>query len=160
MTKQWIAAGLAASLALGAGGCMGMHGHGPGPTRAGAGTVLGGVGGGVLGAQVGGGHGRTAAIIAGTLIGAVIGHEVGRSVDATDELRARHSLETNRTGQGSTWVNPDSGAQVTVTPTRTYQRQGEQTCREYQTEVVIGGRSEQAYGTACRQPDGSWKVQG
>jgi len=25
---------------------------------------------------------------------------------------------------------------------------------------VIGGKNEKAYGTACRQPDGSWKVQG
>ena len=26
--------------------------------------------------------------------------------------------------------------------------------------VTIGGKDEKAYGTACRQPDGSWKVQG
>ena len=25
-------------------------------------------------------------------------------------------------------------------------------------DVNIGGKTEQAYGTACRQPDGSWKV--
>jgi len=31
-------------------------------------------------------------------------------------------------------------------------------CREFLQEVVIGGRKEQAYGTACRQPDGSWEV--
>ena len=26
-------------------------------------------------------------------------------------------------------------------------------------EIVIGGEKNQAYGTACRQPDGSWKIQ-
>jgi surface antigen len=31
-------------------------------------------------------------------------------------------------------------------------------CREYQSTVVVGGKQEQAYGTACRQADGSWKV--
>jgi hypothetical protein len=31
-------------------------------------------------------------------------------------------------------------------------------CREFQQEVTIGGRSEDAYGTACRNPDGSWEV--
>jgi surface antigen len=31
-------------------------------------------------------------------------------------------------------------------------------CREFQQTVSIGGREERAYGTACRQPDGSWKV--
>lgn len=29
--------------------------------------------------------------------------------------------------------------------------------REYQTTVVVGGRNVPAYGTACLQPDGSWK---
>lgn len=28
--------------------------------------------------------------------------------------------------------------------------------REYQTRIVIGGRSVPAYGDACLQPDGSW----
>ncbi|MGB5259250.1 MAG: hypothetical protein WBO34_01870 [Gammaproteobacteria bacterium] len=28
--------------------------------------------------------------------------------------------------------------------------------REYQTTVIVGGRSVDAYGTACLQPDGSW----
>jgi surface antigen len=31
-------------------------------------------------------------------------------------------------------------------------------CREYQTTVTVGGKSEQAYGTSCRQPDGSWQI--
>ena len=31
-------------------------------------------------------------------------------------------------------------------------------CREYQTSVVIGGASRPAYGTACQQPDGTWRV--
>lgn len=29
--------------------------------------------------------------------------------------------------------------------------------REYQTTVVVGGKNVPAYGTACLQPDGSWK---
>lgn len=31
-------------------------------------------------------------------------------------------------------------------------------CREFQQTVMIGGRSESAYGTACLQPDGAWEV--
>jgi hypothetical protein len=31
-------------------------------------------------------------------------------------------------------------------------------CREYTKDVSINGRIERAYGTACRQPDGSWEV--
>lgn len=136
-----------------------MVGCAAGPQqKEGAGTLLGGVGGGVLGAQVGKGHGRTAAIIAGAILGAVAGREIGRSIDRTDELKAREALEKNKTGQTSTWVNPDSGHQVKVTPTKTYQVAEGEYCREYQSEVTVGGKKEQAYGTACRQPDGSWKI--
>jgi surface antigen len=120
--------------------------------------VLGGVAGGVLGSQIGHGHGRTASIIAGTIIGAVVGKEIGRSVDRTDELKAQQTLETNKTGRSSTWVNPDTHSEVTVTPTRTYQLAKNDYCREYTTEVSVGGERQSAYGTACRQPDGSWKV--
>jgi hypothetical protein len=31
-------------------------------------------------------------------------------------------------------------------------------CREFQTTIVIDGRPENAFGTACLQPDGSWAV--
>lgn len=31
-------------------------------------------------------------------------------------------------------------------------------CREYTTTVVIDGVEQQAYGTACRQDDGSWQI--
>ena len=31
-------------------------------------------------------------------------------------------------------------------------------CREFQQTIVIGGRLEQAYGTSCQQPDGSWRI--
>jgi hypothetical protein len=31
-------------------------------------------------------------------------------------------------------------------------------CREYQSTVTIDGRPQRAFGTVCRQPDGSWRV--
>ncbi|MBM3487164.1 MAG: hypothetical protein FJX67_11125 [Alphaproteobacteria bacterium] len=37
---------------------------------------------------------------------------------------------------------------------------GDAYCREFQREVVIAGVPQQAYGTACWQPDGSWKFVG
>ena len=30
-------------------------------------------------------------------------------------------------------------------------------CREFQETVMIDGKAQRAYGTACRQPDGTWK---
>lgn len=31
-------------------------------------------------------------------------------------------------------------------------------CREYQTTVMVGGKPQQSYGTACQQPDGTWRL--
>jgi surface antigen len=45
-----------------------------------------------------------------------------------------------------------------VTPTRTYQQSSGEYCREYQQTVTVGGKTQEAYGTACRQPDGTWKI--
>ena len=39
-----------------------------------------------------------------------------------------------------------------------YQTQVGQYCREYQSQVNVGGRMQYGYGTACQQPDGSWRV--
>lgn len=127
------------------------------PTREQSGMVVGGVLGGVLGSQVGGGSGRTAATIIGAIAGAAIGGSVGRSMDETDRMKMASTLETQRTGAPSRWTNPDTGHAYVVTPTRTY---GSDTrpCREYTMDAVIGGKREQVIGTACRDPDGNWRV--
>jgi surface antigen len=133
-------------------GCAGM-----GPKEQ-AGTVVGGALGGLGGAQIGSGRGRTAAIIGGTLLGALVGQNVGRSLDRSDEMRAAQALEYNRTGQPTSWHNPDTGADVTVVPERTYRSENDRYCREYTMNIIVGGRREKGYGTACRQPDGSWQT--
>jgi surface antigen len=125
------------------------------------GTILGGVGGAVVGSQFGSGSGRIAATAAGTLIGAFAGREVGKSLDKADVAaaqRAQNQAHAAPVGEKISWSNPESGHSGTVTPTRQGQDSAGNQCREYQSTVTIGGKTEQAYGTACRQPDGSWKV--
>lgn len=70
----------------------------------------------------------------------------------------QYALENNPTDQASDWVNPDTGHGGAVTPVRTYSDAQGRPCREFITTIIIGGREEQGYGTACRQPDGSWKI--
>lgn len=124
-----------------------------------AGTIVGGVLGGAAGAATAGrGPGRTAGVIVGTLLGALFGHEIGKSLDEADELRAAHALEKNKSGQASTWINPDNGNEISVMPSRTYQSPSGEYCREYQSDVIVGGEKQKAFGTACRQPDGQWKI--
>ncbi|MBL4863976.1 MAG: hypothetical protein JKY63_03645 [Rhodobiaceae bacterium] len=55
------------------------------------------------------------------------------------------------------WRNDDSGNYGRVEPGNAYQS-SQGYCREYQQTVYIGGEPQQAYGTACRQPDGQWQV--
>jgi hypothetical protein len=52
----------------------------------------------------------------------------------------------------------DAGVTGTVTPTREGTSSLNRYCREFQKTVTIGNRTEQAYGTACMQPDGAWEV--
>jgi surface antigen len=125
------------------------------------GTVLGGIGGAVLGSQFGGGRGQLVGVAVGTLAGAFLGREVGKSLDKADQAhmqRAETAAQTAPVGQRISWSNPDSGNSGSVTPTREGRDQSGNQCREYQTTVTVGGKQEQAYGTACRQQDGSWKV--
>lgn len=68
------------------------------------------------------------------------------------------TLEYNRTDQASTWVDPDTGLRGSAIATRTFRNTFGQPCREYTQTVIIAGRREQGYGTACRQPDGSWQI--
>jgi surface antigen len=125
-------------------------------------TAIGGFGGAALGgliAAAAGGGGT--AIAAGVIGGALLGGLAGSMLDSRDKQIAAASthraLETTPSGKSVEWKNPDSGHSGTVAPVRTYQSAGTY-CREYQQTVTIGGKQEPSFGTACRQPDGSWKT--
>ncbi len=131
--------------------------------KEGAGTLLGATAGAVLGSHVGKGKGNIVAIAIGTLAGAMFGQEIGRSLDQADRIamgqNAQYALEHTRNNETTSWNNPDSGNNGTISPSRTYQVSTGQYCREYRQTVVIGGQEREAYGTACRQPDGNWLIQ-
>ncbi len=158
--KRWVI--LIAFLALVLSGCQ--HGSGSGHTVGGA--ALGGIAGGVIGSQIGKGSGQTAAIIGGTLAGAALGAYIGSYMDRMDRMdrkRMAEALETKPSGATSEWYNPDTETGYSVTPTRTFKESPKEEapdryCREYTTEVKIGGETEKAFGTACRMEDGTWEI--
>ncbi len=169
--KKIIAAGV---LALALAGCAqpgpygaqgGYGAAGPGEfglhTTTG-GTLLGAAAGGLAGSQFGKGKGQLATTAIGVLAGGFLGNQVGASLDRADQnyvsRTQQRGLEEMPTGRATQWRNPDNGNSGTITPTATYQSAGGQVCREYQQTVTVGGRTEEAYGTACRQPDGSWRI--
>lgn len=154
--KSWkitVIAGAALALA----GCQTAGGN-----KEAGGTLVGAGLGALAGSQIGSGRGQLVAVAVGALGGALLGNSVGKSLDRADQLameRAQNTAYTAPIGQPVEWRNPDSGHQGAVTPIRegTHVQSGAY-CREYQQSVTIDGRTESAFGTACRQPDGSWKI--
>lgn len=128
-----------------------------------AGTLLGAGAGALAGSQFGGGKGKIAMAVIGGLIGSQMGASVGRSLDDVDRMMAHRTsgqaLENYRSGETASWHNPDTGHQGSFTPTTTYQQADGRYCREYQQTITVGGEVHEGYGTACRQPDGSWAIQ-
>jgi surface antigen len=126
------------------------------------GTGLGAIAGGVAGAQFGKGDGRLVTTALGALLGSAIGSSAGASLDRADlayyDQTAQRALETGSSGRALPWNNPDSGNSGVVIPSAPYKNTSGQYCREFQNKITVGGKTQNGYGTACRQPDGSWQI--
>lgn len=148
--KKFFLVCLTALLSISLVGCQNMSNQD-------VGVLTGGVAGGLLGSTIGKGSGQVLAIAAGTIAGAVIGGSIGRNMDQTDRLRMNAALERAPVGKPTYWTNQNSGTAYEVVPTKNVTVQGNEYCREYRTVANIGGKKQQIYGTACRQPDGAWR---
>lgn len=125
------------------------------------GTGSGAILGGILGSKVGKGNGQLWATGAGVVVGALMGNSIGSSLDKADMTyanRANQRAHSAPIGEKITWNNPESGHSGSITPVRDGKDTSGAYCREYQQTVIVGGQEQSAYGTACQQPDGSWKV--
>lgn len=121
------------------------------------GALIGGAVGGVVGSQFGKGDGKLATTAAGAVLGFLVGQSIGRSMDRADVFCTGRVLERAPDHQTVAWSDPDNHTRYAVTPLKTYQTDGRY-CREYLTKTIIGGREQEAYGHACRNPDGSWQA--
>lgn len=141
---------------------MGNPTNNGGISKKSVGTIGGAVVGGVLGSKVGGGTGNAIAIGLGTLLGAGLGSSIGESLDRADmqyyHQTSQQAMEVGQPGQAFPWQNPQSGNSGTVTPSNYYQNSAGQYCREYAQTINVGGSAQSGYGTACRQPDGTWQI--
>ena len=150
--------GSALMLTVALGACTNMG------TKEMVGTAAGAGIGGQVGSQFGHGSGQHAATAAGVFIGGLIGNQVGAYMDEQDQQLARQAeyeaLERYPDGKYSRWDNPNNGNYGYTQPNSTYQNNGGEYCREYQTTIVIDGRPQTGYGTACRRADGNWQVAG
>jgi len=126
------------------------------------GTIAGGAIGALIGSTIGDGRGQVWATAIGAVGGALAGSHLGKRLDSRDHQvmnkAAYTALENKKSNTKTTWSNPDSGNAGTIIPTSTTKMADGSFCREYTSMVEVGGKSETAYGTACRQDDGSWRI--
>jgi surface antigen len=88
-------------------------------------------------------------LLIGLLVGGLVGYAIGNQPPAPDY-------------GANSYAYPPAAPQpqVEVYPAPRYSYGVDSTClqeREYQTKVIVGGKQVDAYGTACLQPDGSWR---
>ena len=107
------------------------------------GTLVGAALGGLVGSQFGGGTGNKIAIGAGVLAGGYFGNKVSKAMNCADHEKhystTQNALESQKTGETTTWVNPDTGHKGEVTPTRTFQSSDGLPCREFSQTIYIEG---------------------
>jgi surface antigen len=161
--KRWLGrrarqAAVAAALAVLLGACVGPYPY-AGP-NAQVGALTGAAAGGLIGSAASDGAGD--AIAAGVLLGGLLGGAVGDSLDRADRRYAAYSfrqgLEHHPSGHGAYWQNPTSGHAGSLTPLETYET-AYGPCREFTQTVKIGRRLRRAYGTACRDAYGDWRIE-
>lgn len=133
-----------------------LVGCAPGQNEAGA-TVAGAAAGGLLGAAAFHGQNAWLGVLGGAIAGGIIGNQIGQYMDRQDLANMNSALSRTPVGDQASWTNPRSKVTYTVTPVKTYHQRGRY-CREYQTTINVGGKNQQAYGRACRMPDGQWRI--
>ena len=127
--------------------------------------------GGLLGYGLGKGHrNKSKAILGGVIAGAIAGDFIGQKLSAASQQAhtkpVAHTLEYSPPGTANSWNNHDAyqAEQGRVQVTKSYQQPRQlgqyegRYCREFIQEIRVGNQVQQGYGTACRQPDGSWEM--
>jgi Ni/Co efflux regulator RcnB/surface antigen len=124
-----------------------------------AGVLIGGLIGGLLGNAAGGGRNRTGATLAGVIFGGAVGAALTSKMDCEDRSFAYKTyysgFNSGRTGNYQ-WNNPRNNHRGEFRINSYYNDQYGFRCARFNQVTYIQGRSYNADGVACRQPDGSW----
>lgn len=89
-------------------------------------------------------------------VGLLMGYIVGNEWDKHDEKQVQHTLETGQSGQAHSWVNPDTGASYSATPSPPYTEDG-----HVYRDVVIsenGPDGDKVMAKAYRDSNGEWRL--
>lgn len=123
------------------------------------GTGIGAAVGGLLGSQIGRDSGQLAATGIGIVAGGLIGNSIGQSIDDDQAPSVGGNYSATYAGPASVAYSNSYTPNYVAPPAPppTYASDGTY-CREYSQEIRIAGRMEESYGTACLQPDGTWRI--
>lgn len=88
-------------------------------------------------------------LLIGLLMGGVVGYAISQSRQSPAYERPYYYPPVDAAPQPA--PVPQGGYNGAYGPSSCLQE------REYQTKVIVGGKEVDAYGTACLQPDGSWR---
>jgi len=86
------------------------------------------------------------------------GEPLGADEQLTADQTFQYALEYNKSGTAASWHNPDAEHSGATVPLKTFQTADGIYCREFQQTIMVADQPQAGYGTACRQPDGSWQI--
>lgn len=125
-----------------------------------AGILAGAIIGGFLGNAAG--HGNAGATMAGVIFGGAAGAALTSNMDCEDRSYAYRTyydgFNSGRSGRYYDWNNPRNGHRGRFHVRSYYNDPYGFRCARFTQTTYIQGRSYNANGVACRQPDGSWAV--
>lgn len=122
------------------------------------GGLVGAAAGGFSGSRFSKSNDTLAATAIGALIGAAVGHRAGGGIARSEEVCFSQSFEYVADRETIAWMDPVAGVHYAVTPTKTVKALDGRFCREYTARATVNGQAAGTFGTACRQPDGSWEL--
>lgn len=88
-------------------------------------------------------------------VGAMVGYIIGNEWDKHDEQQVQQTLESGKSGQPTSWTNPDTGASYSATPSPAYT----QDSRVYRDVTIKDEKSgEEVKAQAWRDDQGVWHL--
>jgi surface antigen len=99
----------------------------------------------------------------GVAVGGLVGNSIGHTMDEENSRSVGSGTATSTSIYSDpspiayNSYAPNYVAPPTPPPIYVNQQSGAY-CREYSQEIRIDGQIQESYGTACLQPDGSWRV--
>jgi len=99
-----------------------------------------------------------ASVIMGGVAGGALGDYLGKGDSETHVQTNLNAINTLGVGQTATWQDNKSGNSGSTRVDRVYTAANGRSCKAFTETLRTAQKTVTQQGTACKQPDGSWKV--